>query len=272
MAARPLYTAELLFQGAQRLGLSPCWLTPGSVFAINVNGHERYIDLSRSPLNSDVSVALAKNKYVTRHILDRHQLPNIPFVLPESQVEAEAFLDRHKTVVAKPVSGSGSRDIHIISDWQQLGRLRLKKYLLEKYIAGRELRYLILNGSIIGVQRSDYGLSVAEDRPLKRIAYYEDQWNPAIMKLTQQIAIIMNLKFAAIDYLVDSFGKAYVLEVNTMPGFKWFHAPTSGPVVDVARLFLESVVEAAQAELRPAYYADFLSAPHQSLQLFGGLA
>jgi hypothetical protein len=31
--------------------------------------------------------------------------------------------------------------------------------------------------------------------------------------------------------------------VNTMPGLKWFHAPSSGPVVDVARLFLESVIE-----------------------------
>jgi hypothetical protein len=27
-----------------------------------------------------------------------------------------------------------------------------------------------------------------------------------------------------------------------MPGLKWFHAPSRGPAVDVARLFLESIV------------------------------
>jgi len=54
---------------------------------------------------------------------------------------------------------------------------------------------------------------------------------------------LLDLNFAAVDYMIDDTGTAYILEVNTTPGLKWFHAPTSGPVVDVARLFLEAIFE-----------------------------
>jgi len=62
-----------------------------------------------------------------------------------------------------------------------------------------------------------------------------------------QVAHILDLKFAAVDYLVEPSGKAYILEVNTTPGLKWFHAPTSGPVVDVARQFLTAVFKDAKS-------------------------
>jgi D-alanine-D-alanine ligase-like ATP-grasp enzyme len=48
--------------------------------------------------------------------------------------------------------------------------------------------------------------------------------------------------------MIDESGFAYVLEVNTMPGLKWFHSPTSGPVVDVAGKFLESILKMAPTD------------------------
>jgi glutathione synthase/RimK-type ligase-like ATP-grasp enzyme len=192
--------------------------------------------------------ALAKNKYVTRRILERHNMQNIPFALPRTQVEATTFLDQYGTIVAKPVAGAGARNIHIITNQAGLRALKIDQYILEKYIAGKELRYLLLDGKIIGVHRSEYGTSVAEDRPLQRISYPSHLWDPVLLNVSLRIADIFNLKFAAVDYLVDAFGQSYILEVNTTPGLKWFHAPSSGPVVDVARLFLESVVSNARLE------------------------
>jgi glutathione synthase/RimK-type ligase-like ATP-grasp enzyme len=218
-------------------------VTPLDTFAITVDEQERYINLARSPLNSAASVGLAKNKYVTRRILERHNMPNIPFALPSTQAEAQTFLRQHGTIIAKPVTGSGAHDIHIITTRSQLEALKITGYILEKYILGKELRYLLLNGKVIGVHRSDYGTSVAETRPLLRISYPRASWDPALVDSSLRIANILNLTFAAVDYLIDTSGRAYVLEVNTMPGLKWFHAPSSGPIVDVARLFLESVVE-----------------------------
>lgn len=250
------------------MGLMPEWITTG-VFAITVDEQERYINLARSPLNSETSAALAKNKYVTRRILERYDIQNIPFTLPRTHAEAEAFLGLHGTIVAKPVTGASARDIHIVTEPTQLKTLDIEKYILEKYIAGEELRFLLLNGRVVGVHRSEYGTSVAEDRPLQRISYPESDWDSALLETSLHIAAILNLKFAAIDYLIDASGQAHVLEVNTMPGFKWFHAPSSGPIVDISRLFLESIVDAVRSEQRPIRSSMVLSSTHVYGELVG---
>ncbi len=246
-----LGTAELLFSCAEKMGLTPIWLTADSVFSIEVDGQERYINLARSPLNSDASAALAKNKYVTRCILEKNHIPNIPFILPKTHAQATSFLKTYGTIVAKPVTGAGAMDIHIINEQAQLKTLRINHYILEKYITGKELRFLMLNGEVVGVHRSEYGTSVAKDRPLERISYPQSNWDPTLVKMSQRITDLLNLKFAAVDFLIDASGHAYTLEVNTMPGLKWFHAPSSGPIVDIARLFLESVVDALRREQQP---------------------
>lgn len=265
MATQKLGTAELLFRCAQQMGLSPVWLAPRGVFAIMVDGRERYVNLARSPLNSAASVALARNKYVTRCILERRRAQNIPFTLPRTQAKAEAFLALYGTIIAKPISGAGARDIHIITKPAQLAELNMGHYLLEQYIVGKELRYLLLNGAVVGVHRSEYGTSVAADRQLKRISYPPGAWDPTLVESSLHIADILDLRFAAVDYLVDAAGQAYVLEVNTMPGFKWFHAPSAGPAVDIARLFLESIVDKVRFEGRPRHSSP-ISRPERTYQ------
>lgn len=240
---RRLGTAELLFKCAKQMGLMPVWITPLGTFMIGVNGRERYINLAQSYLNSAASAGLAKDKYVTRRILERYGMLNIPFVLPHSQAEAELFLAQHSKIIAKPVTGAGAYDIHIVTEAAQLRTLKITGYILEKYIAGQEMRYLVLNDNVIAVHRSEYGTSVAKDRSLQRISHPKSLWKSSLIDSSLRIAEILDLKFAAVDYLIDEPGRAYVLEVNTMPGLKWFHAPSRGPVVDVARLFLESIVD-----------------------------
>jgi glutathione synthase/RimK-type ligase-like ATP-grasp enzyme len=169
-------------------------------------------------------------------------MDNIPFTQPRTLTEAALFLQKHGKIVAKPISGAGARDIHIVTSASQLQSLHITGYILEKYIAGKELRYLVLNGAVIGVHESEYGISVEETRALKRISYAEEMWDPALVLSSIKTTRVLDLKFAAVDYLIDDIGHAYILEVNSTPGLKWFHAPTSGPVVDVARLFFESIL------------------------------
>jgi len=243
MSSSPkLGTAQLLYKSAQQMGLNPAWVIPDGLFAISAAGQEHYIHFARSPLNSHTSASLAKNKYLTRLILERHGMRNIPFSRPQTYAEAAAFLDEHGKIIAKPVGGAGARDIHIVTATAQLEALQLTKYILEKYIAGTELRYLVLNGRIIGVHRSEYGVSVEATRDLQRISYEQTSWNRALVSSSIQIADALGLRFAAVDYLLDPSDIPYVLEVNTTPGLKWFHAPSSGPAVDVARLFLEAII------------------------------
>lgn len=244
-AGQKLGTTELLYRTAQQMNLDPHWITPGGLFAVTFNGRERYVNFARSPLNSHTSSSLTKNKYLTRLILERHQMPNIPFIRPTSQDAAAVFLATHKKIIAKPLTGSGAHDIHIITEPSQLTTLNITKYILEKYIVGQEMRYLVLNGAVIGVHRSDYGTSVLEDRQLLRISYPHEEWDPQLTSTAIRAASALDLNFAAVDFLVTQAGRPYVLEVNSAPGLKWFHAPSSGPVVDVARQFLEAVFKPA---------------------------
>ena len=251
MSITKVGTSRLLFSRAQQMGLTPVWVTPSTTFAITVDGKERYVNLARSPLNSDASAALARNKYITRCILGRHNMPNIPLTRVRTQADAEVFLAQHGTIVAKPVAGAGAHDIHIVTTGDQLSALNLYGYILEKYITGAEMRYLVLEEEVISVHHSEYGDSVAQDRQLQRISYAPDSWSPELVAMSLRAASVFNLKFAAIDYLVDAAGRAYILEINTMPGLKWFHAPSSGPATDVARLFLESIVSSMHTPQRP---------------------
>lgn len=223
------------------MGLRPVWVVRNGLFAITVNGREQYVNFARSFLNSDLAASLARDKYLTRLIMQRHGLPNIPFARARTLDSAKAFLATHGTIIAKPVSGSGARDIHIVTHPAQLDALVISNYILEQYIAGEEMRYLVLNGAVIGVHRSEYGTSVAADRPLQRISYPEHIWDDRLVADSLRIADVLGLRFAAIDFLVDANGQYQVLEVNTVPGLKWFHSPSSGPRVDVARQLLEAV-------------------------------
>lgn len=222
------------------MGLCPEWIVPDGLMAVTANDREHYINFARSPFNSDLAASLAKDKNLTRLILQRHDMPNIPFAQPRTLSDAQAFLKLHGKIIAKPVDGYGACDVHIVTKPSQLQDLVIEDYILEKYIVGKELRYLVLNGSVIAVHESQYGTSVAADRPLKRISYPKAEWDDRLMNKSLRIASILGLHFAAVDFLVDATGKRYVLEVNTVPGLKWFHSPSAGPSVDVARLLLEA--------------------------------
>jgi len=235
-------TAALLFASAEKMGLNPAWITPNGLIVVKTCNGERYLNYEMSSLNSHVSVGLARDKYKTRLILDRHSLPNIPYSRPTSYEQAEAFLEIHKKIIVKPLRGSGSADIHIVCSSEELAELDIKNRILEKYIAGKEVRYLLLNGSVIGVHESKYGTSVDEHRDLERISYDSSLWDSELVEMSIKISNILGLAFSAVDYLIDEDGRRYILEVNSRPGFKWFHSPSEGPAVDVAKLFLEAML------------------------------
>ncbi len=241
VANAKLETAELLFLRAEAMGLQPAWVTPKGVIALRFGEHESYLNYARSPLNTQTSASLCSNKYYTRMILQRRGLDNIPFTRARTFSDATTFWQTHGKIIAKPLKGSGSADIHIITEATQLQNLNIRGYILEKYIAGEEVRFLVLNDEVIAVHISHYGESVEYDRALLRISIPSQDWDAGLVTKSRQIATILGLRFAAVDFLVDAAGKAHILEINSNPGLKWFHAPSSGPVVNVAHLFLDSI-------------------------------
>jgi glutathione synthase/RimK-type ligase-like ATP-grasp enzyme len=236
------------------MNLRPSWVNPGGLFVITTpTGDDMYINNACSPLNPQANASLVKNKYNARLIMARHDLPNIPFARPQTLAEAVAFLEQHGTIIVKPLRGYGAQDIHIISDMSKLEAFTSGKYIFEKYIAGTEMRYLVIGNDIVAVHESEYGTSVSATRELQRISYPPDEWDPVLSELSLRIAAIFGLQFAAVDYMISADGRIYILEVNTTPGLKWFHAPTTGPPIDVATLFLQAILEDKTVQIaRPA--------------------
>lgn len=243
MVTEKLGSAELLFRTAYNMGLCPSWLKRGSIFAIPTMHGERYINYSISSINSQLSSSMVGNKNAARLVLARQGFPSMAHLAPSTHAEAQAFLARHKKVVVKPIKGSNSHDVHIVESPGQLASFDVREYIFEEYAPGKELRYLLLNNKVISVHESQYGESVAEDRDLKRISYPRAGWDPILVALSLKVARVFGLRFAAVDYIIGADGRARILEVNSSPGLKWFHAPTSGPPVDIARLFLEAMLD-----------------------------
>ncbi len=237
--------ATRLYYSALSLGLKPEWLNFGNIFTIQTDQGEKYVNWTFSDLNSSAGVTITKNKYVARLVLARHGLPNIPFALPNNLAEAIEFYTTHQDIIAKPIRGFGSTDIHHIVDPSTLSGLAYPKYIFERYTPGREMRYLILRGKIIAVHESRYGDSVKYDRYLERISYPTEQWDPQLSDMALQISKIFGLGLAAVDFMVTPSAEVFVLEVNTAPGLKWFHHPTSGPPIDLATLLLQASLQAS---------------------------
>lgn len=235
-------THKLLYRAAEQLGLEPLWLIPNVLFAVITPSGEQYVNLGCSTLNSQLAVSLAADKYKTRIIMARHDMPSIAFSRARTQTDAEVFLLTHGKIIAKPLRGSGSCDIHVITKSSEMHELVIRNYILEAYVAGDEMRYLILNNKVIGVHQSRYSTSVQDDRYLERISFPQSEWDEYQVELALRAANILDLGFCAVDFLVDAAGQPHLLEVNTAPSMSLFHAPTSGPIIDVATAFLESII------------------------------
>lgn len=255
LTAKKLETAELLYNCAEEMGLEPRWIRTGSLFAVSTPAGERFMYHSKGTLNSQLSCNLTRNKRTTRLVLEHCGLPSIPYLKTADRTEAAQFLATHSKIIVKPVTGSNSHDVRIVDSPEQLVGLQLQRYILEKYIDGKEVRYLILNGEVIGVHESEYGKSVSETRELQRISYPEAEWDPRLITTSLKTAAALDLRYAAVDYLIDSSGQAHILEVNSSPGMKWFHAPTSGPKIDVARMFIEAMLDEQVASSKTVAYS-----------------
>lgn len=235
-------TAELLFKEAEVLELHPKWLTDYGLFSVKMKGRKLYVYYSYSALNSHLSSRLAFDKHATRTILEDNSLPNIPYSAAKTKEEVQKIFKQQKVIIAKPTLSSHSENIYLIRSIDDIPILPYEDYIFEKYITGEEYRYLVLQNKVIAVHRKYYKTPINNPDTVKRISYPQKQWDPALISLALQVADAMHLSFAAVDFIIDQEGRAYVLEVNSAPGLWHFHHPSEGPSVNVALLFLNAMM------------------------------
>ena len=235
--------AELLFSEAQKLGMKPQWLTDYGLFSIQVRERSEYVFYGVSFLNSHLSATLAKNKHITRVILEKHGLPSIPYCLPRNMDEGYNFLYEHGEIIAKPTTGQRSEDVRLIKNKSELTVVPLESSILEKYIKGKEYRYLVLNGKVIAVHLKKYNSPISNPKLHHRFSIEQNDWDLVLVGMSVKIADIFRLKLAAVDFIITPAREKYILEVNGSPAIWRFHVPNHGPAINLARMLLEATVD-----------------------------
>ena len=231
---------NLLIANASAQGLKPQLISKHGLVALTIGGSERYIFYDNSNPNSQPSRELAKDKYATRIVMDRVGLPNIPYTVVSSTSEAISFLEKHKTIIAKPIRGQKSKNIHLITAAKQLSNLDLGNCILEKFIKGQETRFLIVKGEVKAVHLKVYDSEINNPKTVKRISIQQAAWDASLSDVAKKAAEALGLIFCAVDFLVSGEG-SFILEINSAPGIDRFQNPDEGPPVDAMGLYLDTL-------------------------------
>lgn len=234
---------ELLVSTAASMGLNPQIVTNYGLVSIDINGQPHYLfHLSSNP-NDQLASWVSQNKHATRIVLEKHNLPNIPFSRPESLAEAKEFLATQGPVIVKPTKGQKSQNIHLVHNEAELEQLNLSGCILEKFIKGQEVRFLVVDSNVTAVHHKVYAGDINDPKTVKRVSLERESWDNHLASIAVSVAKALGLVFTAVDFIVTADGDAYILEVNSAPGLARFQEPDEGPAIDIMRLYLERIVK-----------------------------
>ncbi len=199
-----------------------------------------------SVVNSPRAIECAVDKYLTTTKLVGAGLPVPATVACESVEQAMlAFEQLGRDIVVKPLFGAEGRGIVRLTDEETAFRvfksLRMTDAVLylQQFVqhAGFDVRVLTLDGKVLASMKRqsdlDFRTNVTQQGSAVPYEANEEERDLAI-----RAAGATGTRIAGVDILRDHEGRAVVLEVNAVPGWKAL-ARVSG--VDVAAALIESI-------------------------------
>ncbi len=184
---------------------------------------------------------LAMDKVAAKEVFRREGIPTPPWAVLEKDAPAAETADKLAglglPVVLKPIDGGSSVDVVIARDEarrDQAARELLAKYgrlLAERFVAGREMTVGVLGDASLPAleiipspehEFYDYTAKYADDAGTQ---YRFDHGLPA--DVTARMESAARKAFGAlgcrdmgrVDFILDAGGQAWILEINTIPGF-----------------------------------------------------
>ena len=178
-------------------------------------------------INAPSAMELAIDKYATTSVVAQlgYDVPST--AVSQTRADAmESFTELGGDVVVKPLFGGEGRGVMRVQShelaWttfttlQQLGAV----IYLQEFVGpgGRDLRLFVVGENVWAIERSnqdDWRTNVSQGGQVRSVAITAEQREIAL-----QICRSMGLAIAGVDLIFDPAGKAYVLEVNAVPGWK----------------------------------------------------
>jgi RimK family alpha-L-glutamate ligase len=210
----------------------------------------RLENLGMPVINCAGAIEKTVDKYYTSSLLEDAGLPTPRTIVTESFDDAvAAFGELGGDVVLKPLFGSegvgmmrlGDPDLaHRIFRALELGRY---VYYLQEYIPhdGWDIRAFVLDGSVLAAMArrgNGWKTNVAQGARSETIAL-----EPALEALALRAAQLTGCDYAGVDIVCDREGQPYVLEVNSIPGWRGLQGTLS---FDVAGCIADFVLSRAR--------------------------
>ncbi len=199
-------------------------------------------------LNPPRAIEVCVDKYLATALLDAAQLP-VPATITCQHADGalEAFESLGGDVVVKPLFGSEGRGMVRVTEremawrvFRTLERLGAVIYL-QQFVPheGYDLRAFVLGGQVLAAMRrrarGDWRTNVAQGGAAEVVTLTAEE-----ERLALRAAAVVGAPACGVDLLPGKDGRTYVLEVNSVPGWRAL-APATG--VDVATELIRFLVE-----------------------------
>jgi len=185
--------------------------------------------------SGSIACSKAMNKSLTKDICIKNNIP-VPkgVIINQNNKSLDDFNIISEFIVLKPIDEGSSADLYIVPnlsyELEKKINYMLSKYdsfILEEYIAGRELTVGVLNGDALPIveiipknkfydYKCKYSSGMSEyEVPAILDEKVKDQINRYALKLYN---ILECRHYSRIDIRLDNENNIFILEINTLPG------------------------------------------------------
>ncbi len=199
----------------------------------------RLEDVGVQVINSPTAIERTVDKYYTSFLLADAGIPTPRTMVTENFDEALSAFRELGDVVVKPLFGSEGKGMVRVSDEDSAYRLfrtlELGRYVyyLQEYIphGHEDIRAFVVGDRVVAAMRRrgvGWKTNFSQGAQVEPLAL-----SASLEALSLRAARLVGTEYAGVDLLPAEDGRTYVLEVNSIPGWRGLRKTTSQNIADV---------------------------------------
>ncbi len=204
-------------------------------------------------INGPRAIERTVDKFLASALLSAAGVPTPRTIACERPDHAlEAFAELGGDVIVKPLFGSMGAGMTRVDDadvaYRVFGALALERavyYLQETLPHDRDLRAFVVGGRVLAaIERVSSGWRANLARGASALA---TELTAAQERVCVQAAAAVGADYAGVDLLCAADGREYVLEINSIPGWRGLQEATGADVAAALVTHLEAAARPARA-------------------------
>ena len=200
-------------------------------------------------VNSATAIEKTVDKYYTSSLLEDAGLPTPRTIVTERFDEAIAAFDElGRDVIVKPLFGSEGKGMMHINDPDLAHRvfrtLELGRYVyyLQEYIPHQDwdIRAFVLGGRVLAAMKrvgNGWKTNIAQGAQSEAL-----RLDPELESLSLRAARLVEADYAGVDILCNQDGRPFVLEVNSIPGWRGLQRTVEFDIADAIAEYVLGLV------------------------------